>query len=246
MLDYVPSGDDSDSSSDEDLDVDLDFDLTTTPSTPAVSHNESASISLMNHQKARLAARGNGRSRQHSSNSSASASNSSLASPSPTTPPVQQASSAFGGGVIGYFGRSSSSLPSGGGNEEAAAAARRKEGGGGGLREVLRNSFKGRFGGNGEEEKDRPDPIRRPVSRRGSLLVCLIALLPILSILFFQKACGAFSPSSNAYTPVWCTKYDSRSSQCCPLVSEKLLLKSSGLATIAQDQKLPTDQSRTH
>lgn len=208
MLDYVPSGDDSDSSSDEDLDVDLDFDLTTTPSTPAVSHNESASISLMNHQKARLAAR-NGRSRQHSSNSSASASNSSLASPSPTTPPVQQASSAFGGGVIGYFGRSSSSLPSGGGNEEAAAAARRKEGGGGGgLREVLRNSFKGRFGGNGEEEKDRPDPIRRPVSRRGSLLVCLIALLLILSILFFQKACGAFQPSSNAYAPVRCTKYD--------------------------------------
>ncbi|RPA96715.1 hypothetical protein L873DRAFT_1791504 [Choiromyces venosus 120613-1] len=172
MLDYAPSVEDSDSSSDEDLDVDLDLELTT-PATPAMSNNESAaSISLMNHQKARLGARGRSR---HSSNSSASASasNSSLASPSPTTPPVQLGS-AFTGG---YFGRSQGD----GGN-------RRKES----LSQVFRNSFKiGKLGGGGgggggagsgggsteffsgaasEDEKDRPDPIRRPVSRRGSLL----------------------------------------------------------------------------
>ncbi|PUU76231.1 hypothetical protein B9Z19DRAFT_264225 [Tuber borchii] len=160
MLDYAPSVDDSGSSSDEDLDVDLDFELNT-PTTPAMSNNESAaSISLRNHQKARLGARGRSR---HSSNSSASASNSSLASPSPTTPPVQLGS-AFTGG---YFGR-----------PQGEGGARRKES----LSQVLRSSFKigkldggggsmGLFGGTvNEDEKDRPDPIRRPVSRRGSLL----------------------------------------------------------------------------
>lgn len=168
MLDYAPSVDDSGSSSDEDLDVDLDFELNT-PTTPAMSNNESAaSISLRNHQKARLGARGRSR---HSSNSSASASNSSLASPSPTTPPVQLGS-AFTGG---YFGR-----------PQGEGGARRKES----LSQVLRSSFKiGKLGGGGgggsmglfggtvnEDEKDRPDPIRRPVSRRGSLLVCIGSL----------------------------------------------------------------------
>ncbi|CAZ83293.1 unnamed protein product [Tuber melanosporum] len=163
MLDYAPSVDGSGSSSDEDLDVDLDFEFNT-PTTPAMSNNESAaSISLRNHQKARLGARGRSR---HSSNSSASASNSSLASPSPTTPPVQLGS-AFTGG---YFGR-----------PQGEGGGRRKES----LSQVLRSSFKigkpggggggggsmGLFGGTAsEDEKDRPDPIRRPVSRRGSLL----------------------------------------------------------------------------
>lgn len=153
MMDYAPSGDDSDSSSDEDLDVDLDLELGT-PFAPAMHSTESAaSISLMNHQKARLGGRG-GRSSRHSSMSSASASNSSLASPSPTTPPIQPNNGGFG---VGYFGRSKGETP------------RRKDS----LTATLRNSFGVGLGGSktSEDEKDRPDPIRRPVSRRGSLLV---------------------------------------------------------------------------
>ncbi|RPB16839.1 hypothetical protein P167DRAFT_570018 [Morchella conica CCBAS932] len=146
MMDYAPSGDDSDSSSDEDLDVDLDLELGT-PFAPAIQSTESAaSISLMNHQKARLGGRA-GRNSRHSSLSSASASNSSLASPSPTTPPVQNSS--FG---VGYFGRSKE------------GAARRKDS----LTTALRNSLA--VGGRGNDDEKRPDPIRRPVSRRGSLL----------------------------------------------------------------------------
>lgn len=150
MMDYAPSGDDSDSSSDEDLDVDLDPELGT-PFAPTTHSTESAaSISLMNHQKARLSGRG-GRGSRHSSASSAIASNGFLASPSPTAPPKN---SGFG---VGYFGRSK------------GETSRRKDS----LTTVLRNTLGVGLGGGraSEDEKDRPDPIRRPVSRRGSLLV---------------------------------------------------------------------------
>lgn len=152
-MDYAPSGDDSDTSSDEDLDIDLDLELDT-PFAPTMQSTESAaSISLMNHQKARLGGRG-GRSSRHGSMSSASASNSSLASPSPTTPPVQSGNGGFG---VGYFGRSKGEV------------SKRKDS----LTTALRNSLVVGLGGSRatEDEKVRPDPIRRPVSRRGSLLV---------------------------------------------------------------------------
>lgn len=152
-MDYAPSGDDSDSSSDEDLDVELDPELSTPFAPTTYSIESAASISLLNHQKARLGGRG-GRSLRHSSMSSASVSNSLLASPSATTPPIQ---SKNGGVGVGYFGRSK------------GETSRRKDS----LTTILRNSLgTGLRGGRvSEDEKDRPDPIRRPVSRRGSLLV---------------------------------------------------------------------------
>lgn len=152
-MDYAPSGDDSDSSSDEDLDVDLDLELSTSFAPTTHSTGSAASISLMNHQKARLGGRG-GRSSRYSSVSSVGGSGSFLANPPPTAPPAQ---SKIGGFGVGYFGR-----PKG-------EASRRKDS----LTTALRNSLGVGLGGGraSEDEKDRPDPIRRPVSRRGSLLV---------------------------------------------------------------------------
>lgn len=152
-MDYAPSGDDSDSSSDEDLDVDLDLELSTPFALTTHSTESAASISLMNHQKARLGGR-SGRSSRHSSMSSASGSNGFLVNPTPIAPPAQPKNSGFG---VGYFGRSK------------GEASRRRDN----LTTVLRNSFGVGLGGGraSEDEKDRPDPIRRPVSRRGSLLV---------------------------------------------------------------------------
>lgn len=159
-MDYAPSGDDSDSSSDEDLDVELDSELSTPFALTTYSIESAASISLLNHQKARLGGRG-GRSSRHSSMSSVSVSNSLLANPSATTPPVQSKNGGFGS-----FGRSK------------GGTSRRKDS----LTTILRNSLGAglRGGRASEDEKDRPDPIRRPVSRRGSLLVrptCFLCLI---------------------------------------------------------------------
>lgn len=152
MMDYAPSGDDSDSSSNEDLEVELDPEVSTPFAPTTYSTESAASISLLNHQKARLGGR-SGRSSRHTSISSVNISNNPLVSSLTIAPPIQSKSGGFG---VGYFGRSKGETP------------KRKD-------SLTRNSLgAGLEGGRpSEDEKDRPDPIRRPVSRRGSLLVRL-------------------------------------------------------------------------
>lgn len=154
-MDYATSGDDSDSSSNEALEVELDLEISA-PFAPTTYSTESAvSISLLNHQKARLGGR-SGRSSRHTSISSVSIFNNLPVSPLTTAPPVQSRNGGFG---VGYFGRSK------------GETSKRKDS----LTTVLRNPLRAELGGGkaSEDEKDRPDPIRRPVSRRGSLLVRL-------------------------------------------------------------------------
>lgn len=152
-MDYAPSGDDSDTSSNEDLEVELDPEISTPFAPTTYSTESAASISLLNHQKARLGGR-SGRSLRHTSISSVSISNNVLLSPLTTASPVQ---SKIGGFGAGHLGRSK------------GETSKRKDS----LTTVLRNSLGARLGGGSasEDDKDRPDPIRRPVSRRGSLLV---------------------------------------------------------------------------